>query len=41
MKAIAANKLDEAEISEAEQELFRFTGRVNSESFKIGRDDLQ
>jgi len=41
MRAIAADKLDEAEISEAEQELLRFTGRVNSESFKIGRDDVQ
>jgi uncharacterized peroxidase-related enzyme len=41
MRAIAADKLDKAEISEAEQELLRFAGKVNSESFKIGRDDVQ
>jgi alkylhydroperoxidase family enzyme len=41
VKAVAANKLDEAEISMAEQELLRFTGKVNSESFKIDDDDVQ
>jgi uncharacterized peroxidase-related enzyme len=37
--AIAANKLDE--IAEPERELLRFSGRVNSESFKITGDDVR
>lgn len=41
MKAIAAGRLDDAEISLPERELLRFTGRINSESFKIADDDVQ
>jgi uncharacterized peroxidase-related enzyme len=41
MKAIAADKLDEAQISASECELLRFTGKVNSESFKISEGDVQ
>ena len=40
-RAIAEGNLGEAEISTAEEELLRFAGRVNSESFKISDDDLQ
>jgi uncharacterized peroxidase-related enzyme len=41
VNAIAANNLNEAEISAPERELLRFTGRVNSESFKIADEDVQ
>jgi uncharacterized peroxidase-related enzyme len=41
MKAIAAGRLDEAKISPPERELLRFTGRINSESFKIAADEVQ
>jgi hypothetical protein len=41
MRAIATDKLDEAKISASECELLRFTGRVNSESSKIGEGDVQ
>jgi uncharacterized peroxidase-related enzyme len=41
VKAIAANTLDEAEISAPERELLRFAGKVNSDSFKIDDGDVQ
>jgi uncharacterized peroxidase-related enzyme len=41
VQAIAANILEEAEISAPERELLRFTGRVNSESFKITDLDVR
>jgi uncharacterized peroxidase-related enzyme len=41
MRAIAADKLEEAKISASERELLRFTGKVNSESFKIDESDVQ
>jgi alkylhydroperoxidase family enzyme len=41
VKAIAAVKLDEAKISASECELLRFTGKVNSQSFKITEGDVQ
>jgi uncharacterized peroxidase-related enzyme len=41
MRAIATDKLGDAEISEPERELLRFTRKVNSESFKITDGDVQ
>jgi uncharacterized peroxidase-related enzyme len=41
VRAIAAGRLDDAEISVPERALLRLTGKVNSESFKIVDDDVQ
>jgi uncharacterized peroxidase-related enzyme len=41
VRAFAADRLDDAEISASEREILRFTGKVNSASFKIADDDVQ
>ena len=40
-QAIAADNLDQSEISTSERALLRFAGKVNSESFKISDDDIK
>ena len=40
-KAIAVGRIDDAGLSLEERELLRFTGKVNSESFKIVDEDIE